>query len=371
MPNVSSSSVRVLLVGLSTRGMAESAANAGFSVTSLDAFGDLDQHPGVRALALPRDFGVPFSARAAAEAAQAIDADAVAYLSPFENHPSLVDALARGRALWGNDSPTLRTVRAIHWGQSRKVGPRPPSLLKPYASGGGHGIRWWNPGDPVPAGSYVQPYIEGQPGSIVFAASSGSCVPLGLTRQLIGDTAFGAAGFRYCGNILYSAVASELGDSAVQLARDLARKFPIVGVNCIDFVAQDDAAVPIEINPRWSASMELVERAYGLSVFGIHAAACTGSPLPQFDLARARSSHSAVGKAVVFARRDIVCGDTSTWLADSDIRDVPHPNEHIAEGRPVCTVFATGDGVASCRANLVDRARAVYEITDSWSSIAV
>jgi predicted ATP-grasp superfamily ATP-dependent carboligase len=244
-------------------------------------------------------------------------------------------------------------------------------LLKPRASGGGHGIRWWNHGDPVPAGWYVQPFLEGEPGSIVFAAASGNCVPLGLTRQLIGDSAFGADGFRYCGSILYSAAPSTLADSAVQLARDCTRRFPIVGVNCVDFIAQSDAAVPIEINPRWSASMELVERAFGVSVFAIHAAACTGLELPHFDLPSARPTHPAVGKAIIFARRDIVCGDTSTWLSDSDIRDVPHPDEHIAEGRPVCTVFATGDDVASCRANLVGRARAVYDIIDSWSSVPV
>jgi predicted ATP-grasp superfamily ATP-dependent carboligase len=223
----------------------------------------------------------------------------------------------------------------------------------------------------VPAGSYVQPYVDGEPGSIVFAAASGRCVPLGITRQLIGDGAFGADGFRYCGSILYSAAASKLGDSALQLARDVARRFPIVGVNCIDFIARNDAAVPIEVNPRWSASMELVERAYSVSVFAIHAAACTGVEIPHFDLASALPTHPAVGKAIVYARRDIVCGDTTTWLSDSDIRDVPHPNEHIPAGRPVCTVFAAGDDVASCRANLVERAQAVYENIDSSANVPV
>ncbi len=50
---------RVLIAGVSTRAAAESAANAGFTVTALDAFGDLDQHPSVRSLSLPRDFAAP------------------------------------------------------------------------------------------------------------------------------------------------------------------------------------------------------------------------------------------------------------------------------------------------------------------------
>ena len=100
-------SPRVLVVGVSTRAAAESAARAGYAVTALDAFADADQHPAVRALSLPRDFGVPFSARAAARAARTIDYDAVAYLSSFENHPAAVRALAERGTLWGNAPETL------------------------------------------------------------------------------------------------------------------------------------------------------------------------------------------------------------------------------------------------------------------------
>jgi predicted ATP-grasp superfamily ATP-dependent carboligase len=118
------------------------------------------------------------------------------------------------------------------------------------------------------------------------------------------------------------------------------------------------------VNPRWSASMELVERAYGVSVFGAHAAACTSGALPGFDFARARRGAGAYGKAIVFARRDVVAGDTRAWLADSTVRDVPHPGERIRAGRPVCTVFANGCDAAGCHAALVRRAERIYEELD-------
>ena len=102
---------RVLLAGVSARAMAESAARAGHQVTSLDAFGDLDRAPGVTALSLPRDFGVPFTLAALARASWSIECDAVAYLSPFENHPAAVRDLAADRALWGNDVATLHRTR--------------------------------------------------------------------------------------------------------------------------------------------------------------------------------------------------------------------------------------------------------------------
>ena len=101
----------MLVAGVSTRAVAESAARAGFAVTAIDAFGDLDHHPAVRVLSVPRDFGEPMSATAAARAARSIECDAVAYVSSLDNHPRAVAALADGRALWGNPPSVLRRVR--------------------------------------------------------------------------------------------------------------------------------------------------------------------------------------------------------------------------------------------------------------------
>ena len=367
MPNVMLA--RVLIAGVSTRAMAESAAKAGYTVTSIDAFGDLDQHPGVRALSLPRDFGVPFSASAAAGESTTIECDAVAYLSPFENQPSALRRLARGRSLWGNNASVLGRVRdpgalarfaKVHsdrW------------LIKPRASGGGHGIRWWVPGQPVHRGWHVQRFVEGIPSSVVFVAANGNAVPFGLTRQLVGDSAFGAEGFRYCGSIMGEN--SPAAASANELAAVIAREFGLVGVNCIDFIDHDGVAVPIEVNPRWSASMELAERAYGVSVFGMHALACTTGALPPVAIPDAQDRYGVVGKAIVFALQDLTCGDTTPWLDDPDIRDIPHPGESIFAGRPVCTIFADGESSDACYAALVERAARIYDVLGAWSSVAV
>src|SRR4029434_7353442 len=107
----SSSRVRVLIVGVSTRAAADSAARAGFEVIALDAYADLDQHPSVRALSLPRDYGTAFSPEALVDAARELPGDALVYLSSLENHPKAVDALTMGRMLWGNRSDVLRRVR--------------------------------------------------------------------------------------------------------------------------------------------------------------------------------------------------------------------------------------------------------------------
>jgi predicted ATP-grasp superfamily ATP-dependent carboligase len=367
----------VLIAGVSTRAAAESAAKAGLAVTAIDAFGDLDQHPAVHSLSVPRDPAAPFTAHAAARAGRDIHADAVAYLSPFENHSRAIDSLSAGRALWGNSPDVLRRVRDpfLLAGWLRRQGFATPItrvdvpsetagstewLVKPFRSGGGHGVRPWRPGRRVPRGCYAQEHIAGVPASIVFVAAAGRAVPLGISHQLVGEASFGASGYRYCGNVLASpddpVLSHRVVESATALANHVTETFGLVGLNGIDFILRNEVPYLIEVNPRWCSSMELVERHYGVSMFGVHEAACMGGVLPEFDLARARQSGHVMGKAIVFARADTVVGDTRAWLEDETVRDVPRPDERIRAGQPICTIFATGADDASCRAALHDRA---------------
>lgn len=409
----------VLVAGVSTRAIAESAARAGFGVVALDGFGDLDQHPSVRALSLRRDFGMAFSARAAATAAREIPCDAVAYLSNFENAPRAVAALGAGRALWGNAPAVLRRVRdplqlacalrrrglaapAVLRGAPRGVprgfdphrtgaslspredgdASRPRWLAKPLKSGGGQRVHLWHGHDVAPDGPtgsrlsrparvprdcYLQELVEGVPASIVFVADGRRAVPLGVSLQLVGDRAFGAHGYRYCGSILTDGQGAPcsngdtLVESAARLATAVTEEFGLIGVNGVDFIARDGIPYAVEVNPRWCASMELVERAHGISVFGAHAAACADHALPDFDLTSARFRSRVIGKAVVFARRDVVVGNPHAWLSDGCVRDIPHGGECVPAGRPVCTVFAEGADASVCHVALVRRAARVYD----------
>jgi predicted ATP-grasp superfamily ATP-dependent carboligase len=71
-----------------------------------------------------------------------------------------------------------------------------------------------------------------------------------------------------------------------------------------------------------------------------------------------------LGKAVVFARRDVMLGDTRGWLRDSAIADVPHPGERIRRGRPICTVFASGMNPGACLRGLASKAAAIYRAAE-------
>jgi predicted ATP-grasp superfamily ATP-dependent carboligase len=372
----------VLICGTSTRAAAESAARAGFSVTALDAFADRDQHPSVRALSIAHDLNAEPTAAAMARASRNIPAEAVVYLSPFENHPRAVAALAADRVLLGNTPETLRRVRdpfALA-AALKSRGFAVPRLLndsndsndsndlwlcKPFRSGGGTRIRQWT-GERTARGLYLQERIDGMPGSIVFAAASGACVPIGFSRQLVGDANFGAGGFRYCGSILAPpgdpqfTDGAAVFDAACDVAQFVSSTFGLVGLNGIDFIERDGILYPVEVNPRWSSSIEIAERAFAMPFFPAHVAACTSGALPSFDCATALERCDAVGKAIVYARRAVSVGDTSRWLEDPSVRDVPRSGERFRPGQPICSVFATAAGSAACYRLLVSRAARVY-----------
>lgn len=378
---------RVLIAGMSTRAVAESAARSGCRVAAVDAFGDLD-HRARPLVSFPHDLHRRYDAAAAARASRRIPCDAVAYTSNFENHPEAVALLARGRELLGTAPAALRRVRdplalARFLGSVRmpaltvRASPPPTAaghsgrtgsrrwLSKPRASGGGHGIVPWRAGDPVPRSRVIQERASGASGSIALLADGTTATAFALSWQLVGERAFGASGFRYAGSILGAppgisrrvwAAAAERLSTAAHL---IAREFGLRGVFGLDFILEHGTPYITEVNPRFTASMELVERACGWLLFAAHVAACRGRR-PRIPGHVAPQRAPIVGKAVLYARRSVVLGDTRDWLSNDSVRDVPHPGERIARGRPICTIFARGRSSAGCHAALVRRARMLY-----------
>lgn len=364
---------RVLIVGFSTRAFAEGAALAGWECWSVDAFGDLDQKARVDNVALLRDLGRPYSAAVAVAAARQIAVSSVAYTGNLENHPAAVRRLGGGRELLGNSPATL--VRCRDFRELRRVvrraggrlpltyfpgdpRPRPRGrrfLRKPIRGGGGRGIRALRDDVRPSTRELAQERIDGMPASVSFLADGRRALLLGVARGLAGEAAFGATGYRYCGSLFPLPVGGRLLERLDALVQSATRAFGLVGLNGLDFVLRDDEAFVLELNPRYSASMELIQRAGVKELFALHAAACRGS-LPA-SLPRLRPG--VWGKAVLWGRRSVVAPPTRPWLARDDIRDVPFPGERIRRGSPICTVFGHGRDAGACGAALVATAGAV------------
>lgn len=123
-------------------------------------------------------------------------------------------------------------------------------------------------------------------------------------------------------------------------------------VNGMAFVLRESQVYPLEINPRYCASMELIEQACGLSIFDLHVQTVTEGNLPDFDLMARLGSGSFHGKGILYAERDCLAPDTHPWL-QWGIKDVPFPGEILTKGKPVCTVLAHGATRETCYTRLV------------------
>jgi predicted ATP-grasp superfamily ATP-dependent carboligase len=295
-------------------------------VVAFDLFGDLD----LRAGRVVTAGGL----KALVDAAVAEPPGSVVYGASFENHPALVARLAERHTVLGNPPETLRAVR-----DPQRLAAALPDfprtsltvpvdrtvrwLRKPLRGGGGTRVRDWRGGALGP-GTYLQARLDGLPCSAAAVADGRDAVVLGLTEQLVGRRAFGVRGYRWCGNIRFEHEA--LLGQARAICSQLARAFGLRGMFGVDFIWDGERAWTLEVNPRPTASLELFN---GVEAFDAHV---------RGELPGGEARPGLTGKAVLFAAANMTIGHSERWLQQG-VRDVPHPGERIAAGRPICTLL--------------------------------
>lgn len=345
--------MRVLIVAVSARMIAQLAVADGYRVTALDRFGDVD----LRAIA-PGTTAPSNDALAAL--ATEVDADAVVYGAGFENRPDLVAQLARDREVLGTPPELLTSVRdpwavgAAAWAagarspetravaelpRSKRAGWRGPEpgiwLRKPRRGGGGRGVRRWG-GGPLRSNEILQRRVPGLSCSAVAIGDGRRAVVLGLTEQL-----HRRPGFAWIGNLapprLSEDELAELDGRLRAVSDEVAWRFGVRGAFGVDAVWDGRHAWVLEVNPRPPAGLEL----FGPGSFAAHVRGARGRGLPTPGTPPA--ARCAKVKLVLFAGHDLRAPDPSWWPAGL-VRDIPHAGETIKRGAPVCTLIsATAD----------------------------
>jgi predicted ATP-grasp superfamily ATP-dependent carboligase len=394
-------------VGASARSAAASAVRAGFQPLTADLFADADLQ---RFATTTRIAPYP---DALVDWLRAVEPPAWIYTGALENHPELVDQMAWVAPLWGNSGDVLQRVRSpwalaavlrdagLLFPETRASSDGLPCdgtwLAKTYRGASGSGVRvleqtgrqgdketrreapeMLEQGSPCLTVSLspclcFQRRIDGTPCAAVFVAMDGNAELLGVTRQLVGDERLGAHGFQYCGSIGPWRVSTAAIAAIQQIGSVLAKEFDLVGLFGVDFILNGDEVWTIEVNPRYTASVEIVERATGVHAIAAHAAACGGEFL---DWRAGRSSAPTEGedapargvalfhaKAILFAKRDVEIsvefGDMA--LAEAlltpwpTLADISPPGTLVEAGRPILTLFADGTSEADVETRLLAR----------------
>jgi predicted ATP-grasp superfamily ATP-dependent carboligase len=369
---------RLLIVGASVRAAAFSALRAGWQPWCVDLFadGDLEQI-GPAARVPPSDYP-----RGVVRLLDEGPPGPWMYTGALENRPALLSRLARTRPLWGNSGPTVRRVRRPQEVARCLAAAGLPCprlgladgeatgrwVVKPLASAGGAGINFWTRKDgPPPRGTYLQQFIEGEAVAAAYLGDGQAAALLGVTRQLVGEAWLYAAPFQYCGSIGPLALDAATVKAFADLGNALARDFGLRGLFGVDCVLQGCVPYPVEVNPRYTASIEVLEQATGLSALHLHGLAFT-----QGDRPGSWHGHpqQVAGKVYLYAQDDLVVPAQGPWLETldqpatgwRDFADIPHEGERIECGQPIMTLLARAGSDSSCQALLRERAEAL----DRW-----
>jgi predicted ATP-grasp superfamily ATP-dependent carboligase len=364
----------LIVIGASVRALAFSAIRAGYKPYAIDLFADRDLAavcPAVKIERYPDGFE---EALAAAPQAPWM------YTGALENYPRLIERLAKIRPLIGNGAEAVERSRDIAKlaDAAKVVGCEVPEvrksasggkwLVKSSRSSGGLGVRIASADEALnpPQGCYLERYVEGQALGAVFLAAGGKAVLVGVTKQLVGRDFGLRNAFLYVGNVgpilLGAAEVAKLKALGVALASG----FGLVGLFNVDFVLNDDGLRPVEVNPRYSASVEVLERGLEIKAVDLHMGACGSGTVKWL----ARNNPDCFGKAVVYAERDcrvsqvlqMVAGEVNDPRAWPAMADLPRTGEEIRAGQPVVTVFAAGNTAEQVEAELRQRVKTVKQM---------
>jgi predicted ATP-grasp superfamily ATP-dependent carboligase len=343
--------VKILVVAVSARMLAELAVADGYEVVALDRFGDVDLRAVAPGATAP-------TSEALATLAQEVEADAVVYGAGFENRPDLVARMASGRELLGTPPELLAAVRDP-WevgAAVRAAGARAPEtrsiheppragpaggqwLRKPRLGGGGRGVRRWA-GGVLRASEILQRRVHGISSSAVAIGDGRSAAVLGVTEQL-----HLLGGFHWTGNVAPPRLPDGEGDGNGDGERaeldgqlravcgEVAARFGVRGAFGVDAIWDGRHAWVVEVNPRPTAALEL----FGPGSFESHVRGARGVGLPESGMRP--DTRCARVKLVLFADRDLRAPDPG-WWPDGLVRDIPHADETIKRGAPVCTLLS-------------------------------
>jgi predicted ATP-grasp superfamily ATP-dependent carboligase len=315
------------------------------------------------------------------------------YTGGLENYPEIIAAISVDHPLWGATAAAVGVVRdphllakLVHMADLPVVPvraahqPPPPDaewLVKPLASAGGAGIRTWRGGAlPLRSGRgvYFQKFIPGEPRAAVYFADGYHSVLLGVTRQLVGEPWLHAGPFAYCGSVGPIQVDERILEGLRRLGEVLTEAAGLRGLFGVDFILHDGRPWVVEVNPRYTASVEVLERVTACSTLRLCAAHfLQGVSCAEAENLVRRGLHIEdggqqryCGKAILFAADDLDFGHSGAgehqvavarMREKQEIADIPAIGTRIRKGGPILTVFAEAERCEAVIRLLSERSR--------------
>lgn len=350
--------LKVAVVGCSCRAAVRCLRRSGIATIAADQFADADLRqmaPATQLARYPRD--IP-------DWLAATDATHWMYVGGLENHPDVLAAAANIRSLLGVPAPALPPIRdplrlqqtlraAGFFFPETSLEPQYEGdwLVKPRATAGGLNIRRC-PHSPEQDDVIYQRFVAGRSYGAAFVAIDGQARLLGVTRQLTGRKWGAPQPFQYAGSIGPVSLAPAERKRMQSLGDHLVASTQLRGLFGVDFLQHRDQLWPLEINPRFTAAMELLP----VDVMGWHLSAWLPDCKPELLSAE---SIDIGGKLFVYAPVDFIwterlAAELGRTLAELSlvIADIPLPGTTICRSAPLLTLLAESGDLGSVAVRL-------------------
>lgn len=352
----------LLIVGFSTRHVASSAARAGYTVYALDHFCDLDLMGCTVACRRFEELAeIPHMVR---ELCATYRIDAIIATSGAED---LHDPPA---PLLG--TPRCNTERFLNKALMQEfflehgfpvpplVNPGEfPAMLKPCTGSGGWRNELVTDEDDIgawrfrfPDESYLlQKFTPGIPASVCCVTDGKRARALAVNLQIMRGTEEARYGFSGSQTPFTHPMSPRMRDMAEEISAATGCR----GIIGIDFIISEEGIFPIEINPRFVATLDTIEQSTGMNLVSVHINACNGV-LPE----NIPPSSAVSVRRILFAPHDLIVTRDLTFLSPL-VSDIPASHSSFLAGEAVISVYGTGPDETTAYASLDKTIRMVSQ----------
>ncbi|MCQ8894102.1 MAG: ATP-grasp domain-containing protein [Methanolinea sp.] len=351
----------VLVMGFSTRHVAQSAHAAGYMVYAVDHFCDQDLSWYTKDRIRFEDLAE--LAPAVEEMCRRHPVDFVIPTSGAELLPSEVPVLGTSPAKAARFMDKLLTQEFFESlgvpAPRLLAGGQYPAMIKPRNGSGGwrnrvvrssaEEERWHAEFENIPF--ILQEIVSGVAASVCCLSDGrGGARAVAANLQILrgeGEFCYGFAGS-------LTPLDHPLTPEIMRVAERIAAASGCQGTLGVDFVL-GESPYAIEVNPRFQATLDTVERATGINLFSAHVKASRGilpgecRPPRLFSLRR-----------ILFAERDCVVRDDLSRLFPA-VSDIPWPGSTFEEGQAIVSVQAWGKNLVEATGALDTHIRRVRQ----------
>ena len=219
--------------------------------------------------------------------------------------------------------------------------PKVQFILKPLQGSGGYNVNLLNNGMDIELNGekfIMQEFVKGISLSSSVLSSESESKSIVNSRLLTMNDFGNENSFIYVGNILpltdksIMAKVDDIGriaDEMKSTSENLIEKFGLVGSNGVDYILNERGLHVIEINPRIQGTFECVEKTFGINMLEAHIKSCQGEIID-------------IPKAKCYTYKKIIYSPARMKYVPLDldnIYDLPHIGSITEKGEPLLTII--------------------------------